>query len=97
MVEVSSGGAPRLRVTRTLAGIISGGGTPLPRSPISIFGHAKGAAASLPSSPLGPPVAAEDTEFSVPLLIVGNKIDKLSRADRSTLQTACAQQVFVVS
>ena len=71
--------------------------TPLPRSPISIFGHAKGAAASLPSSPLGPPVAAEDTEFSVPLLIVGNKIDKLSRADRSTLQTACAQQVFVVS
>ena len=69
--------------------------TPLPRSPINIFGHAKGAA-SLPSSPLGPLLVADDIEFSVPLLIVGNKIDKLSRTDRVTLQTACAQQVFVV-
>ena len=41
--------------------------------------------------------ASADSEFSVPLLIVGNKVDKLSRNDRVTLQTACAQQVFVSS
>ena len=54
---------------------------------------------AIPTSPLL--MSAEsrqefDGEFSVPLLIVGNKMDKLSRNDQKTLQMACAQQVFVV-
>ena len=39
----------------------------------------------------------EDDDNSLPLLIVGNKIDKLSATEKLALQTACAQQVFVVS
>ena len=38
-----------------------------------------------------------DDDMTVPLLIVGNKIDKLSSSEKLALQTACAQQVFVVS
>jgi GTP-binding protein EngB required for normal cell division len=34
---------------------------------------------------------------SVPLLIVGNKIDKLNAHEKLALQNACPQQVFVVS
>jgi hypothetical protein len=37
-----------------------------------------------------------DEASSVPLLIVGNKVDKLSASGKLTLQAACAQQVFVV-
>lgn len=37
-----------------------------------------------------------DEETSVPLLIVGNKVDKLSVSGKLALQVACAQQVFVV-
>lgn len=41
--------------------------------------------------------ARENEEASsVPLLIVGNKVDKLSASGKLTLQAACAQQVFVV-
>lgn len=34
---------------------------------------------------------------SVPLLIVGNKIDKLNAHEKLALQNACPQQIFVVS
>lgn len=37
-----------------------------------------------------------DEASSVPLLIVGNKVDKLSASGKLALQVACAQQVFVV-
>jgi hypothetical protein len=37
-----------------------------------------------------------DEASSVPLLIVGNKVDKLSASGKLTIQAACAQQVFVV-
>ena len=69
-----------------------------PQSPTNnIFGLRKQLA--VPTSPLL--MSAEsrkefDGEFSVPLLIVGNKMDKLSRNDQKALQMACAQQVFVV-
>ena len=69
-----------------------------PQSPTNnIFGLRKQMA--IPTSPLL--MSAEsrkefDGEFSVPLLIVGNKMDKLSRNDQKTLQMACAQHVFVV-
>ena len=39
----------------------------------------------------------ENADISLPLLIVGNKIDKLSATEKLALQTACPQQVFVVN
>ena len=39
----------------------------------------------------------ENGDDPIPLLIVANKIDKLSLTERVALQTACAQQIFVVS
>ena len=39
----------------------------------------------------------EQKDYSIPLLIVANKIDKLNLSEKIALQTACSQQVFVVS
>ena len=39
----------------------------------------------------------EKKDYSIPLLIVANKIDKLSPSEKIALQSACSQQVFVVS
>lgn len=38
-----------------------------------------------------------DERSSVPLLIVGNKIDKLNAHEKLALQNACPQQIFVVN
>ena len=39
----------------------------------------------------------EQKDYSIPLLIVANKIDKLNLSEKIALQSACSQQVFVVS
>jgi hypothetical protein len=44
-----------------------------------------------------PELAMEAHKMSLPLVIVGNKVDKLSWNERSTLVAACPQQIFVVS
>ena len=46
--------------------------------------------------PLDPSTRGGEDGTSVPLLIVGNKIDKLTASEKLEVQTACPQQIFVV-
>lgn len=46
--------------------------------------------------PLDPRTRGGEDATSVPLLIVGNKIDKLTASEKLEVQTACPQQIFVV-
>ena len=47
--------------------------------------------------PLDSSTRGGEDATSVPLLIVGNKIDKLTASEKLEIQLACPQQIFMVS